>query len=497
VIVSLDGDFLGAPGVRYAHDFVGARRGSDAKPDPGRLYVVECTPTLTGSFADHRYAVRFGEIEPIARALAQALGVAGAGAGAGAAGGAPDAQLLPGDALAACARDLKQNAGRALVLVGDSQPPVVHAIAHAINETLGNVGHTVSYTAPILARSDSQGESLRSLTEDMAAGLVDTLIMIGGNPVYNAPADRLFGTHLAKVAMSVHLSLYDDETSALCDWQIPQAHFLESWSDARAFDGTAAIQQPLIAPLYGGKSAHELLALLLGQAATNDYQTVRDFWAKNRAPAAVDAFWNEALLRGVIDGSQLPVRAVACRSDFWHAQTAPGAASAPAAASDPAALDLIFAPDPTVWDGRFANNAWLQELPKPLTKLTWDNAALMGPGSPRASASPTAIKSNCACRMPRCSRRSGSFPASPTDRHGDARLRAHARRAHRQWRRLRCLRAAPVGRSLARAGTANPQDRRETRARDHAAPFFDGRPPARAHDDARRLPPRSCACDRR
>jgi molybdopterin-containing oxidoreductase family iron-sulfur binding subunit len=214
----------------------------------------------------------------------------------------------------------------------------------------------------------------------MAAGLVDTLIMIGGNPVYNAPADRLFGTHLAKVAMSVHLSLYDDETSARCDWQIPQAHFLESWSDARAFDGTAAIQQPLIAPLYGGKSAHELLALLLGQAATNDYQTVRDFWAKNRAPAAVDAFWNEALLRGVIDGTQLPVRAVACRSDFWHAQTAPGAASAPAAASDPAALELIFAPDPTVWDGRFANNAWLQELPKPLTKLTWDNAALMGPG---------------------------------------------------------------------------------------------------------------------
>jgi len=370
VVLSLDGDFLGSPGVRYAHDFVGARRGSDAQPDPGRLYVVECTPTLTGSFADHRYAVRFGEIEPIARALAQALGVSAAGAPAS---GASDARLLPGDALAACARDLKQNAGRALVLVGDAQPPVVHAIAHAINEALGNVGRTVSYGAPIVALAAPQGESLRTLTEDMAAGHVDTLVMLGGNPVYNAPADLRFATQLAKVAMSVHLSLYDDETSSLCEWQIPQAHFLESWSDTRAFDGTVAIQQPLIAPLYGGKSAHELLALLLGQAASNDYQRVREFWTKGRAPAEVDAFWNQALHRGVIEGSALPVRAVSVRSDFWHA------APAPAATPDASSLDLIFAPDPTVWDGRYANNAWLQELPKPLTKLTWDNAALMGP----------------------------------------------------------------------------------------------------------------------
>jgi len=370
VVLSLGGDFLGAPGVRYAHDFVTARRDSDGKPDPGRLYVVESTPTLTGSFADHRYAVRFGEIEPLARALAQALGVSGAG---GPAAGSPEARLLPADALAVCARDLKQNAGRSLVMVGDAQPPIVHAIAHAINEALGNVGRTVSYCAPILARAESQGESIRALTDDMAAGRVDTLIMLGGNPVYTAPADRLFGAHLAKLAMSVHLSLYDDETSSLCDWQIPQAHFLESWSDTRAYDGTVAIQQPLIAPLYGGKSAYELLALLLGQAASNDYQTVRDFWTKTRSPTEIDAFWNQALHRGLIEGSRLPVHAATIRSGFLSAS--PEAAGAPNAAS----LDLIFAPDPTVWDGRFANNAWLQELPKPLTKLTWDNAALVGP----------------------------------------------------------------------------------------------------------------------
>ncbi|MGO9331455.1 MAG: 4Fe-4S dicluster domain-containing protein [Steroidobacteraceae bacterium] len=379
VVLSLDSDFLGAPGVRYARDYVSARRTGGSEPNPGRLYVVECTPTLTGSFADHRYAVRFAEIEPIARALAQALGVAVAGT--------QDAAPLPGGALAACARDLKLNAGRALVVVGDAQPPIVHALAHAINETLGNVGRTVSYTAPILALAESQDESLRMLAEDMAAGHVDTLIMLGGNPVYNAPADRLFGERMPKVGLSVHLSLYDDETSALCDWQIPQAHFLESWSDTRAFDGTAAIQQPLIAPLYGGKSAHELLTLLLGQSSSNDYQAVRDFWTKSRAAADAGAFWDQALHRGVFEGSQLPVRPAAIRADFLRApaptaMAAPAAKPAPApaaATADDTALDLIFAPDPTVWDGRFANNAWLQELPKPLTKLTWDNAALVGP----------------------------------------------------------------------------------------------------------------------
>ena len=363
VVLSLDSDFLGAPGVRYARDFVGARRTADARPDPGRLYVIECTPTLTGSFADHRYAVRFGQIEAIARALAQAVGLPVAGT--------LDAAVLPSGALAACARDLTQHAGRALVVVGDAQPPIVHALAHAINEALAGVGRTVSYTAPIPALAQPQGESLRALTEDMAARKVDTLLVLGGNPVYNAPVDRLFGQRLANVGLSVHLSLYDDETSALCDWQIPQAHFLESWSDTRAFDGTVAIQQPLIAPLYGGKSAHELLAVVVGQTASNDYQTVRDSWSKGRAPAEADALWEQALHRGALEGSQLPARPASIRADFLREAAAP--------ATDGGELDLLFAPDPTIWDGRFANNAWLQELPKPLTKLTWDNAALVGP----------------------------------------------------------------------------------------------------------------------
>ncbi len=367
VVLSLDSDFLGAPGVRYAHDYVTARRSGTTGPDPGRLYVIECTPTLTGSFADHRYAARFAEVEAIARALAQALGLPAAGAA--------DAAALPAGVLAACVRDLKRNAGRSLVVAGDAQPAIVHALVHAINEALGNVGHTVGYSTPILAVTDPQDESLRVLAEEMEAGKVDTLIMFGGNPVYNAPADRLFGQRLAKVGMSVHLSLYDDETSRLCDWQVPQTHFLESWSDTRAHDGSVAIQQPLIAPLYDGKSAHELLALLLGQASSSAHQAVRDYWSRTRPPADFEAFWDQALRRGTIEGSHFPERAAVVRAQFMHGPATP--------AADAAGLDLIFAPDPTVWDGRFANNAWLQELPKPLTKLTWDNAALVSPALAR------------------------------------------------------------------------------------------------------------------
>ena len=363
VVLSLDSDFLNGPGVRYAHDYVTTRRGGDGLPDPGRLYVIECTPTLTGCFADHRCAVRFDHIEAIARAMGQGLGLPVAGT--------LDAAVLPGGLLEACAQDLKLNAGRALVVVGDAQPPIVHALAHAINEKLGNVGRTVSYSAPLIAMPEPQVESLRALCDDMAAGRVDTLVLLGGNPVYNAPVDQRFGERLARVGCSVHLSLYDDETSALCDWQIPAAHFLESWSDTRAFDGTVAIQQPLIAPLYGGKSAHEMLALLMGRTATNDYQTVREHWTKEHAPADFDALWEQALNCGTVEHSQLPARASSIRSEFLRAPAPP--------APDSAELDLVFAPDPTVWDGRFANNAWLQELPKPLTKLTWDNAALVGP----------------------------------------------------------------------------------------------------------------------
>ncbi len=365
VVLSLDGDFLGGSCVRYARDFVSARRDASDRPSPGRMYMFECTPTLTGAYADHRWGVRFAEIEAVAREVARSVGLPVAGA--------PGPTAWPADAISACVRDLKENGGRSLVVAGDAQPPIVHALAHAINWTLGNVGHTVIYTAPVIADPGPQTESLRALVADMAAQRVQTLILLGGNPAYNAPPDIHFAAHLENVGLTVRLGLYDDETSALCHWHVPQAHFLESWSDTRAFDGTVSIQQPLIAPLYDGKSAHQLLAAVLGQSGASDYQAVRDFWGRARGRPDFDAFWTESLRRGYVDGTELPARPVTLDARlFEHA-------GAFVAAQGDAEIDLVFAPDPAVWDGRFANNGWLQEFPRPLTKLTWDNPAWIGP----------------------------------------------------------------------------------------------------------------------
>ena len=272
VILALDADFLcSGPGcVRYAHDFAERRKihGRDARMN--RLYVVESTPTNTGTMADHRLALRAGEIEGFARAVAQGLGILG---GTAAAASGPHAKWI-----AAVARDLQKHRGASLVVAGDGQPPVVHALIHAINHALGNVGATVTHTDPVEANPVDQRESLQALARDMEAGRVDVLIVLGGNPAFTAPADLQFAERLSRAKFRVHLGLYDDETARLCDWHIPEAHYLEAWSDARAYDGTATVIQPLIAPLYGGKSAHELLAEILGQPGRTGYEIVRDYW---------------------------------------------------------------------------------------------------------------------------------------------------------------------------------------------------------------------------
>jgi molybdopterin-containing oxidoreductase family iron-sulfur binding subunit len=244
-----------------------------------------------------------------------------------------------------------------------------------MNHTLGNVGSTVFYTDPVEAGPVDQMGSLRELVADMQAGLVDLLVILGGNPVYQAPAELRFSEHLSKVKLRVHLGLYDDETAALCHWHIPETHYLETWSDGRAFDGTITIMQPLIAPLYGGKSAHEVLAALMGQPNRPSYAIVRDYWRGQLPPEDFEPFWRTALHEGLVANTALPPREVAYRNMRVEASEL---AVSP---SDQRSLDLVLRPDPTVWDGRFANNGWLQELPKPLTKLTWDNAALISPAT--------------------------------------------------------------------------------------------------------------------
>jgi MoCo/4Fe-4S cofactor protein with predicted Tat translocation signal len=395
VVVSLDDDFLGcSPGnLRYIADFMSRRRvrttAEDAKKATmNRLYVVETALTGTGAKADHRLALPAGEIEAIARALAAELKVPGA----------PAAPELPErvrtwvrhvagdlrfeDPGEGGKRDRPRRRGSTLVVAGDRQPPAVHLLAHAINHHLGNVGQTIAYIDPIEARPVDQLQSLRELVEDMDhPGRVELLVLLGGNPVYNAPADFRFAERMQKVPLRFHLGLYQDETARLCQWHLPETHYLESWSDTRAFDGTASIAQPLIEPLYHGRSVHELLTVVTDRLQTSGYETVRDHWRKHwegrKSSGDFEDFWETSLHDGVVAGTAFPAKSVTLKEGWEkHLGTSVGVGGA--------GYELVFQPDPTAYDGRFANNGWLQELPKPGTQLAWDNAALMSPATAKA-----------------------------------------------------------------------------------------------------------------
>jgi len=397
-ILSLGSDFLSAmPGtLRYARDYAAKRRISGDKAEMNRLYVVESTPTTTGAVADHRLSLRPSELQSLAFGE-RYLGSLKANEQAW---------------LSASKKDLQQHAGASIVIAGDDQPPIIHAAAHEANARLGNVGKTVFYTDPVEANSVDQTQSLRELVNDIDAGRVDTLIMIGGNPAYNTPVDlRLDFNRLdKKVKLRAHLSLYNNETSDICHWHIPAAHYLESWSDARSYDGTATIVQPLIAPLYEGKTAHEVLALFSDNYDRKPYDIVRDYWRSYRtgsgservkgttiasanapaagrmpasrpqdagAPTDFESWWRKCLHDGFVPNTALPAKTVSLKSD-WASSLSQNAGGTPAY---PGSYEVVFRADPTIFDGRFANNGWLQELPKPLTKITWDNVALLSPNT--------------------------------------------------------------------------------------------------------------------
>ncbi len=367
VVVALDSDFLasGPASLRYARQFSMRRRVTDANPQMNRLYVVEPMPTPTGAKADHRLALRAGDIEEFAWALATGLGVAQG-----------PKQGENGDIykwIGAIARDLQRNKGAGLVIAGEQQPPLVHALAHVMNADMGNVGKTVFYSDPIEANPVDQLASLQDLLNDLNAGAVDVLLILGGNPAFNAPVDFGMASAIPKARLRAHLSLYNDETSALCEWHLPEAHYLESWGDARTFDGTVSIQQPLIEPLYEGRSAIQVLQMLTESPETGGYAVVKGYWAAQHPGADFESWWRLAVHDGVIAGTALPAKTPAIQ----------GAAISqrPASHRLGGKLEAIFRPDPTIYDGRFANNGWLQELPKPITKLTWDNAAIISPAT--------------------------------------------------------------------------------------------------------------------
>jgi molybdopterin-containing oxidoreductase family iron-sulfur binding subunit len=411
VIVSLDGGFLacGPGNLRLAHDFAARRhiltntqvpykpkedRQEGYQPGPAapyrnqaathvlednsppqqvsqvyalgispdqvtqpRMYSVEAAPSPTGGMADHRFVLKPSEIEAFAFALAAELGVSGV------------TSTSKHPAIPAIAQDLKAHTGRCVVIPGDFQPPSVHALAHLVNAALGAAGKTVTYTDPIEVRAEDQLASIKELIGEMNAGQVKTLLILGGNPLYTVPADLDFKSALDKVPFRAHLALYNDETSEYCQWHVNEAHYLETWSDTRAFDGTVSFVQPLIAPLYDGRTANEIFTTLAGEADKSPHDIVREHWQTASKSADFETYWQTALHDGIVPNTSLaPITVAAKPSALTHAPA-------------PQGLEIQFRPDPTIWDGAFSNLGWLQECPKPETKMTWDNAIWISPAT--------------------------------------------------------------------------------------------------------------------
>ncbi|HET6568166.1 MAG TPA: TAT-variant-translocated molybdopterin oxidoreductase [Rhodothermales bacterium] len=387
VILSLDSDFVyGIPAsIPYARAYMSRRLVREDRAAVNRLYVAESSPSNTGVIADHRFVVRPSQMRLFARAVANSVG------GNGGVTGGLDARLQR--AAEIVGRDLAAHRGSSLVVAGGRQVAEVHALARSMNEALGNVGRTVTYPSTPQGLTPSM-DSLRQLVAEMAAGHVEQLVILGRNPVYDAPADLEFLKHLKRVPLRIHMGLYEDETSEHCQWHIPESHYLESWGDVRAFDGTASIIQPLIAPLYDSHTAAELCTVFLGDPARTAYEIVRAYWQERLGEESFEAAWQEALRKGVLPeqvsstGSAetaVPVDSTAAPRDSTT-RSQRGQAEAPrngtAQEEGPGqGLEIQFKPDPTVWDGSFSSNPWLQELPKPITTLTWTNAALIAPAT--------------------------------------------------------------------------------------------------------------------
>jgi molybdopterin-containing oxidoreductase family iron-sulfur binding subunit len=387
VILALDADpLLTDPEmIRHTRGFAAGRRAgaSGGTPSTGsgqamnRLYAVEGVYSLTGAMADHRLRLQSGQIAPFLAALAARLGAATGGVASPAGGGVAGVDPRWIDGLA---KDLLANRGAGLIVAGERQPAAVHAAVCALNTHLGNTGKTVSYYETKDASLPSVS-SLVSLVSAMKAGTVQTLVVLGGNPVFDAPVDLDFAAAMAKVPHTIALGHTVDETSAKAEWHIPRAHYLESWGDARAVGGTLSVVQPLILPLFDGRSPVEVLGLMAGDKDRPGYDIVRETWKPILGEGEVDTKWNRVLHDGFLAGSELPEVApnVTAPPSAELSRSLAEASAKAGASGSPGDLEIVFLPSPSLHDGRFANDGWLQELPDPLTKLTWDNPALVSP----------------------------------------------------------------------------------------------------------------------
>lgn len=397
VVVSLDADFLSGswfPGfVRYARDFMSRRKLTDKDREMSRLYVAESSSTTTGAKADHRLPMRYSEVEKVARALAFGLGLPVKQESAVAVNSAiaDFADTLSPEQhkwVNAAASDLMKNRGKSLVVPGEFQSAAVNAVAHAINAALGNVGQTVTYTDPVEIDAVEHTQSIRELLGDINAGKVETLVILGGNPAYDVPSDLNFKDAAEKLLTNalkqdtaptiIQLSLYKNDTTDYCHWHVQETHYLESWSDARAHDGTVTIIQPMILPLYDGKSAHEILAIFTDQPDTSGYDLLQSYWRSQHTGDDFDKWWRSSVHDGYISNSAFPARPVTAKLGALPEPRVVDVVT-PTTGSQSEVVEVTFRPDPTIYDGSFINNGWLQETPKPMSRTTWDNVAMISP----------------------------------------------------------------------------------------------------------------------
>ncbi len=359
VVVAIDGDFLdaGPHQVGTSRDWIEARRASAGAGRLLTLHAASATPSLTSAKADYHAALGPAELADLPERLRAEI----------AAPTTPVEGDVAGAWVARAAASLGNARGRGIVTAGAFQPPAVHEAVHRLNEALGNIGGPVFFTAPVLA----EAEPFADLVRDMAGGSVKALVMLDTNPAYTAPGDLNFAKAIQKVPLRIQTGFTVDETAAYADWHLPLSHPLESWGDARAHDGTVSFHQPTVAPLYAGRSDAEVLSILTEAEPRDGLTILRDHWRDGRDLAAFDAFWRRCLLDGYVAGTALPPEGVA----LVPARPAPAAPPPPGSP----ALAVVFRPDPTVWAGAAANNGWLQELPKPLTKVVWDNVVAVSP----------------------------------------------------------------------------------------------------------------------
>ena len=377
VVLALDDDFMnpqaGKNSVEYSLKLTSKRKVESTSDDMSRVYSVENALTNTGSYADHRLRLKSSQIAPFTFALAARLAQSVNGLDTLS---SVNNEFSNHDWIDKLSSELLNSQGNSIITVGADHAPETHAAVAAINLALGNSGNTVTYHELPYRENRDENQAFLNAVDQLKTRVFDTVVMVGGNPVYNTPADLDFTATLGNVETTIHLSDYFDETSRLSTWHINSAHFLEAWGDGLSFTGQRSVIQPQILPLFGGISNIEFLQILLSGETTPGYDLVQETWA-GVISGDFNRGWEEILHDGIDTTSGFSSAEVSLSGDF-SSFIQPALSS-----SSIEGIEIAIKPDVRLFDGRFANNGWLQELPEPMTKITWDNVALMSAATAR------------------------------------------------------------------------------------------------------------------